>query len=85
MTITDKAVRRSLSLPPQVARRVQDLAKRRKASASRVLVDLIESGLEAQELEKERFLDLADRFAAASDARERARLKAELARMTFGE
>jgi NAD(P)H-dependent FMN reductase len=67
-----------------VARRVKVLAKARRASASRVIVELIESGLEAQERERERFLDLADRLARSKDPSEVKRLKEELARMTFG-
>jgi hypothetical protein len=68
-----------------VARRVQALAKRRRTSANRVLVDLIESGLDAKEREKVSFLELADRLTHSSDPAEQKRLKEELARMTFGE
>jgi transcriptional regulator with XRE-family HTH domain len=42
-------------------------------------------GLQAREREKKEFLELADRLARSSDASERARLKEELARRTFGE
>ena len=56
-----------------------------RTSASRVLVDLIESGLEAREREKQHFLDLADRLAETTDRAEQARIKEELARLTFGE
>ena len=82
---TQRKVRQSVSLPPSVARRVQALAKRRRTSANRVLVDLIEIGLEAKEQEKVAFFDLAERLATASDRAEQTRLKEELARMTFGE
>jgi len=78
-------VRQSVSLPPALARRVQALAKRRRTSATRVLVDLIESGLEAGEQERVTFFELADRLAQTSDPAEQLRLKEELARMTFGE
>ena len=54
-------------------------------SASRVLVDLIESGLEAKERERLRFLELADRLAIVRDPEEQARIKEELARLTFGD
>lgn len=60
------------------------LAKARKASASRVIVELVESGLEAQERERERFFDLADRLAGSTEPTEQKRLKEELARLTFG-
>ena len=79
-----RLVRQSVSLPPQIARRVKALAQTRKSSANRVLVDLINSGLESAENERRRFLGLADRLIAATDPTERRRLKEELARMTFG-
>jgi hypothetical protein len=72
-------------LPSAVARRVQALAKRRRTSANRVIVDLIESGLEAKEREKTAFFDLAEQLARATDRAEQKRLKEELARLTFGE
>jgi len=80
-----KSLRQSLSLPPDLARRVRTLAQRKKTSANRVMVELIESGLEAREEEKKTFFELADRLAHSYDASERKRLKEELARLTFGE
>jgi hypothetical protein len=85
MAESQRSVRQSVSLPPAVARRVQAIAKRRRISANRVLVDLIESGLEAKEREKVAFFELAERLALTSDRAEQKRLKEELARMTFGE
>jgi hypothetical protein len=85
MAQSQRRVRQSVTLPSAVARRVQALAKRRRTSANRVLVDLIESGLEAKEREKVTFLELADRLSPTSDLAEQKRLKEELARMTFGE
>jgi hypothetical protein len=81
----EKPIRQSVSLPPRVARRVKALARTQKISANRVVVDLIEAGLEAQEREKNRFFDLADRLARSSDPEEQRQLKEDLARMTFGE
>jgi hypothetical protein len=49
-----------------------------------VIVDLVESGLNAQEQERQRFLDLADRLTRSTDAREQEDLKEQLARLTFG-
>ncbi len=80
-----KIVRQSISLPPRLARRVKALAKSQRTSTNRVLVDLIEHGLESKESEKERFLALADEFAACHNPAEQRRLKQELARLTFGE
>ena len=85
MPTTDKPVRQSVTLPPRVARRVRSLARERRTSASRVLIDLVESGLEARDREKQHFLDVAERLAQATDPAEQARLKEELARMTFGD
>ena len=61
------------------------IAKARRTSAARVLVDLIQTGLEAKEAEKASFSDLARRFKEATDPEESDRLQEELARLTFGE
>jgi len=85
MRTTKKSCRQSVSLPARLARRVKSLAKAERTSANRVLVDLIESGLESREREKEHFYALANRLTESTDPAERERLKKELARMTFGE
>ena len=85
MAETQRMVRQSVSIPAGVAKRVRALAKTRRTSANRILVDLIETGLQSKEAEKERFFAIASRLAETSDAAERQRLKEELARMTFGE
>jgi len=84
MATLEKPIRQSVSLPPRIARRVKALARTKKTSASRVVVDLIEAGLEAREREKNLFFELADRLARSSDAVEQKRLKEDLACMTFG-
>jgi hypothetical protein len=85
MATTEKAVRQSVSLPPPLARRVKALAKSRKVSSNRVLVDLVETGLRSKEEERRKFLELADRLSETTDAKEQQELKEQLARMTFGE
>ena len=85
MPATEKPVRQSVTLPPRVARRVKSLAKSRRTSASRVLVDLVESGLDAADRERQHFLDVAERLAQSKSSEEQARLKDELARLTFGD
>jgi predicted DNA-binding protein len=85
MPTVERPVRQSVSLPQGIARRVKSLAKSNRTSANRILVELIESGLEAREQERKRFLDLADRLARTRDPEEQRHLKEELARMTFGE
>jgi len=85
MVKSDNPQRQSVSLAPRVARRVKALARSRKTSASRVIAELVETGLEAQEAEKERFFGLADRLTRSNDPDEQKLLKEELARMTFGD
>jgi hypothetical protein len=63
---------------------VRALARARKSSTSRVIAELVESGLQAHDAERERFLKLADRLAGSSDPAEQRQLKEELARLTFG-
>jgi hypothetical protein len=84
MADAEKSVRQSVSMPIRTAKRVRALAKIRKTSANRVLVDLIETGLESKEAEKSRFFALANRLTESTDPQERQKLKEELARITFG-
>ena len=85
MAETGRSVRQSVSIPTGIAKRVRALAKTRKTSANRVLVDLIEVGLQSKEAEKEYFFSLVKRLTESRDSAERKRLKDELARMTFGD
>lgn len=75
MAPSDRPIRQSVSLAPRVARRVRALAKTRRTSTSRVIADLVETGLDAEEQERRRFLDLADRLTHSRDPEERERLK----------
>lgn len=84
MAETERTVRQSVSIPASIARRVRTLARTRKTSANRVLVDLIEAGLQSKEAEKERFFVLVSQLTESSNPADRERLKEELARMTFG-
>jgi hypothetical protein len=79
-----KMVRRSISLPAETDEQIRKLADRQRQSANRVMENLIEAGLEAKEVEKRRFFELADHLRTASDPDELQHLKEELARMTFG-
>jgi hypothetical protein len=79
------SVRQSVSLPARIAKRVLALAETKKTSASRVLVDLIETGLQAKEAQHQRFFELTDKLSESKDPAERKRLQEELARMTFAE
>jgi len=60
------------------------MAKRRRTSATRMLVELLEEGIEARKQKEKAFYDLAGRFRAATDPKEAERLGDELGRMVFG-
>lgn len=60
------------------------MAKTRRLSANRMLVELIEDGIEAQKRKQEQFFELAERFRAASNPEEAKQLGDELGRMAFG-
>ncbi len=79
-----RAVRRSISLPAETDTRVKQLARRENRSASRVLENLIEAGLQAREAERRHFFELTERLRASTDAIEIQQIKSELARITFG-
>jgi hypothetical protein len=85
MATTEKTIRQSVTLPSPVAKRVKALAKSRKVSSNRILVELVETGLRSKEEEKRRFFELAGRLSASTDEKEQQDLKEQLARMTFGE
>lgn len=85
MAKSNKSQRQSVSLPARLAGRVRAIAQKRKTSANRVIVDLIETGLQSKEAAKAHFFALAQRLSESSDPAERHRIKKELARLTFGE
>jgi hypothetical protein len=78
-------LRQSVTLSAGVARRVRALARVKKASASRVIAELVDVGLQAQDAERDRFLQLADRLTKSQDRAEQEQIKEELARLTFGD
>jgi len=59
------------------------MAKRRRLSDSRVLVELIEEGIEAQKKKEKAFFELAERFRAAQDPEEVNRLGDPIGRLAF--
>lgn len=80
-----KAVRQSVSLPAKTAAQVRSLARTRKLSSNRMLVELIENGLEAEKRKQQEFFALAEDFRNASDPEEAKRLGDALGRMVFGD
>jgi len=80
-----KQVRRSVTLPTRSAEQVERIGKKRRLSDHRVLVELVELGLEAQkEKEKDSFA-LAERFRTAADPKQVKQLGDEMGRFIFGE
>jgi hypothetical protein len=61
------------------------LARQRALSENRVLVDLIEQGIEAQQQKEKAFFQLAERFRAASDPEQVKQLGGQLGRFVFGD
>jgi hypothetical protein len=80
-----KQVRRSVTLPAQIAHQVDRLAKRRRLSDNRVLVELIEQGIQAAKQKEEAFFELAERFRSSTNPDEAKKLGDQLGRFVFGE
>ena len=78
-----KHVRRSVTLPPKIAKQVEALARERDLSDNRVLVELIQAGSDRQQKEKA-FFQLAERFRAADDPEQVKQLGDQLGRFVFG-
>ena len=85
MGTRNETVRQSVSLPSNVAAQVRNLAKARRLSANRMLLELIENGMEAEKRKQQEFFDLAERFRAATDPKEVKRLGDQMGRMVFGD
>ena len=81
----NKTVRRSLSLPIEIAKQVQSIAKRRRLSDNRVLINLIEDGIAAAKKREQEFFRLAEQFRLAQDPDEIKRLGDQMGRFVFGE
>jgi len=84
MRTQEKSVRQSVSLPAKTAALVRNLAKTRRLSSNRMLVELIENGIEAEKRKQQEFFELAERFRNATDPEEAKRLGDALGRMVFG-
>jgi hypothetical protein len=80
-----RQVRRSVTLPSQVDKEIEAIAKKRRLSGNRVLVELVEMGLEARKQKEKEFFELAQRFRAADDPEQVSQLGHELGRFIFGE
>ena len=79
-----EAIRRSISLPAEMAEKLDGIAAARHVSANRAIIDLLADAITAYEQRRAIFLELADRFQKSTDPVETERLRDELANMTFG-
>jgi len=79
-----KTIRQSVSLPAKVAMQVRAMAKTRRLSVTRMLVELIENGIETERRKQQEFFELADRFRNEKDPESAKRLGDQLGRMVFG-
>jgi len=84
MSPANKIVRQSVSLPAKIAAQVRALAKNRRLSSNRMLVELIENGIEAEKRKQQEFFELAERFRNTTNPEEAKRLGDKLGRMVFG-
>lgn len=80
-----KQIRRSITLPNRLAEQIERIARKKRLSDNRVLVELVEQGLEAQKEKEKAFFALAQRFRSASDPDEAKRLGDEMGKFIFGE
>jgi EAL domain-containing protein (putative c-di-GMP-specific phosphodiesterase class I) len=85
MPAPNKVVRQTVGLPADTARQIRSLAKQRRLSANRVIVELVEEGIEARTRRQKEFFALAERYRAATDPKDVARLGDDLGRMVFGD
>ena len=74
MRSVNKTVRQSVSLPVNVAAQVRSMARTRRLSSNRMLLELIENGMEAEKRKQQEFFDLAERFRNATNPEEVKRL-----------
>jgi len=84
LRVKQKAVRQSVALPANVATQVRAMAKTRRLSATQMLAELIENGIETEKRKQRDFFELAERFRDEKDGEAAKRLGQELGRMVFG-
>ena len=84
MATEEKTVRQRVTLPAKVAAQVHSMAKRRRHTTNRMLIELVEEGLAAKQRKDKAFFELAERFRAAANPNEVERLGKELGQMVFG-
>jgi hypothetical protein len=82
-----------MTLPANIAAQIRSLAKNRRLSANRMIVELtrsalneqLENGIEADKRKQKEFFELAERFRTTSDPEQVKRLGDQMGRMIFGD
>jgi hypothetical protein len=82
--ILTEPTRRSVTIPAQLAARIEKIAENRHVTANRAILDLIEDGIAAYDKRRAAFLELTEQFQKSTDPAETERLREELMRVTFG-
>lgn len=82
--VAPELIRRSVSLPAEMAQKIDTIAMNRHVTGNRAIVDLLADAIASYEQRRIAFFELADRFQKSTDPTEIERLRDELARMTFG-
>jgi hypothetical protein len=77
-------IRRSISLPAEMAEKIDTIAASRHVSSNRAIVNLLSEAIVAYEQRRKAFFELADRFQKSTNPSEAEILREELAKMTFG-
>jgi metal-responsive CopG/Arc/MetJ family transcriptional regulator len=83
-SVESEIIRRSISLPAEMAEKIDAIAVSRHVSGNRAIVDLLSDAIAAYEQRRKAFFELADRFRKSTNPAESESLREELARMTFG-
>ncbi len=82
--VVTEPTRRSITIPSDLAAKIERIAENRHVTANRAILDLIEDGIAAYERRRVAFLELTNKFQKSTDPDETERLREELLQMTFG-
>lgn len=74
-----------MTLPAQIDKQIETIARTRRLSGNRVLLELLELGLAARRQKEKEFFEVAERFRNSNDPEEVKQLGDELGRFVFGE
>lgn len=77
-------MRHSVSLPAKLTVQVRAMAKTRRLSATRMLVELIENGIETERRKQREFVELVEPFREEKDPVIAKILGEQLGKMVFG-